>query len=132
MSFVTLTRRYLVRALHNLNNPDLNDQENERLYGMCYRTHGHDYQIMVTVEGPIDPSSGIVCSRDVIDSKVQEKIINKLDGRMLNDLYPNTSGEALSYILFDLLKDEFGHLNLKSVTIQETRKNWFSHSTDLR
>src|SRR6476661_5524480 len=114
MSFVTLTRRYLLRAMHNLNNPELNDADNERLYGMCYRTHGHDYQIMVTVEAPIDPSTGIVFSRDVIDSRVNEKIIRKLEGQMLNDLYPNTSGEALSYILFDLLKNEFAPAKLKA------------------
>jgi 6-pyruvoyltetrahydropterin/6-carboxytetrahydropterin synthase len=126
MSFVTLTRRYLLRAMHNLNNPELNDADNERLYGMCYRTHGHDYQIMVTVEAPIDPSTGIVFSRDVIDSRVNEKIIKKLEGQMLNDLYPNTSGEALSFILFELLKNEFAPAKLKAVTIQETRKNWFS------
>lgn len=128
MSFVTLTRRYLVRAMHNLNNPELNDTENARLYGMCYRTHGHDYQVMVTIEAPIDPNTGIVFSRDVIDSQVQEKIIDKLEGQMLNDLYPNTSGEALSYILFELLENEFAPAKLKALTIQETRKNWFAYS----
>ncbi len=126
MSSVALTRRYSLRAMHNLNNPALSDSENEQLYGMCYRTHGHDYQIMVTIEGPIDPVTGIVFSRDVIDSRVEEKIIRKLEGQMLNDLYPNTSGEALSYILFEILKNEFEPAKLKAVSIQETRKNWFS------
>src|SRR3954471_10073685 len=107
MSFVTLTRRYVLRALHNLNNPSLSDQDNENLYGMCFRTHGHDYQLMGTVQAPIDAATGMIIDRDVIDTKVQEKIIRKLDGQMLNDIYPNTSGEALSYILFDILKNEF-------------------------
>lgn len=128
MSYCTLTRRYLVRAMHNLNNPSLSDIENEKLYGMCYRTHGHDYYVMVTIEAPIDPVSGVAVFRDEIDSIVQEKIVGKLDGQMLNDLYPNTSGEALSYILFELLKNEFNKVKLKSVTIQETRKNWFGYS----
>lgn len=128
MSYCTLTRRYVVRAIHNLNNPSLSDEQNERLYGMCFRTHGHDYHIMVTVESPIDPASGLLVSRDEIDSIVQEKIVRKFDGQMLNDLYPNTSGEALSYILFELLKNEFKKVKLKAVTIQETRKNWFGYS----
>lgn len=128
MSYVSLTKRYRVRAMHNLNNPELNDAENSRLYGMCYRTHGHDYQVMVTLEAPIDPSTGMVLSRDVIDSRVQEKIIGKLEGQMLNDLYPNTSGEALSFILFELVKNEFAPAKLKALTIQETRKNWFGYS----
>ncbi len=131
MSFVTLTRRYKIRAMHNLNNPDLSDAENERLYGMCFRTHGHDYQVMVTIEAPIDPSTGIIFSRDVIDTRVQEKIIRKLEGQMLNDLYPNTSGEALSFILFDLLKNEFAPAKLRALTIQETRKNWFGSSSEI-
>lgn len=131
MSFATLTRRFKIRAMHNLNNPDLSDSENERLYGMCFRTHGHDYQVMVTIEAPIDPSTGIIISRDVIDTQVREKIIGKLEGQMLNDLYPNTSGEALSYILFELLKNEFAPAKLKALTIQETRKNWFGSSSEI-
>ncbi len=131
MSFATLTRRFKIRAMHNLNNPDLSDSENERLYGQCFRTHGHDYQVMVTIEAPIDPSSGIIFSRDVIDTRVKEKIIKKLEGQMLNDLYPNTSGEALSFILFELLKNEFAPAKLKALTIQETRKNWFGSSSEI-
>lgn len=126
MSYCTITRRYIVRAIHNLHNPALADAENERLYGMCYRTHGHDYQIMVTIESPIDLATGLSFSRDKIDAVVNEELVRKFDGQMLNDLYPNTSGEALSYIFFNLLKDDFKPAKLKSITIQETRKNWFA------
>lgn len=39
-----ISRRYTLRALHNLENPDIGNEENTRLYGPCYRLHGHDYQ----------------------------------------------------------------------------------------
>jgi 6-pyruvoyltetrahydropterin/6-carboxytetrahydropterin synthase len=126
MAYAQLTRRYLLRALHNLENPKISDKENEELYGLCYRLHGHDYKIMVTLESPLDPVSGLVFDRDKMDGIVKSEIIEKLQGKNLNDYFQNTSGEALVHEFFNLLNPHFPAGVLKKVAIQETRKNWFS------
>ncbi len=132
---IRLTRRYVIRALHNLNNPDLSDAENTRLYGLCYRLHGHDYQVFVTVEGPIDELTGLSVNRDELDQIVNEVLVQKYDGHFLNESFVNTSGEALSRLFYVKLKQAFleagprlGNPSLVQVSIQETRKNWFAHS----
>jgi 6-pyruvoyltetrahydropterin/6-carboxytetrahydropterin synthase len=49
-------------AAHRLHNPDLSDDENRRIYGLCNSPnwHGHNYELDVTVEGEIDPETGFV------------------------------------------------------------------------
>jgi 6-pyruvoyltetrahydropterin/6-carboxytetrahydropterin synthase len=137
MKTARLTRKYALRALHNLNNPHLSDEENSRLYGLCYRLHGHDYQIMVTVEAPIHPVSGLSISRDDLDALVHRELIAPYDGHFLNESFINTSGEALSRLFFAKLSAAAGDLLTKTggrlvqVSIQETRKNWFAHTAAL-
>ena len=136
MKTARLTRRYVLRALHNLINPDLSDEENARLYGLCYRLHGHDYQIMVTVEAPIHDASGLSVNRDELDTIVHRELIAPYDGQFLNEFFINTSGEALSRLFFVKLEKAVAPLfknggRLVQVSIQETRKNWFAHSSAL-
>ncbi len=120
-----LTRLYVIRALHNLENPDASDKENERLYGMCFRLHGHDYKVMVTIEGDVDPRSGLLAFRTEMDRVVDEVLIRPMSGQCLNDHSTNTSGEALAHLWYERLRPHFpSHLQLR-LSIQETRKNYF-------
>ncbi len=120
-----LTRMYVIRALHNLENPDVSDTENERLYGMCFRLHGHDYKVMVSIEGPVDDLSGLLPFRPELDRIVDEVLLRPLNGGCLNDHSTNTSGEALAHLWYERLRPHLPpelHLRL---AIQETRKNYF-------
>ena len=69
---IGLTRRYRFPAAHVLSHPDLSQDENERIYGKCANPagHGHDYGLEITVAGPIDPESGRIIDRDVLDALV--------------------------------------------------------------
>ena len=128
MKTARLTRRYVLRALHNLNNPTLSDEENSRLYGLCYRLHGHDYVIMVTVEAPVN-ESGLCANRDELDAVVERELLAPYDGQLLNEFFVNTSGEALSHLFFRKLAETSFFNNgarLVQLSIQETRKNWFA------
>ena len=54
-----LTRVYHFSAGHRLADPALSDEANEVLYGACYRPHGHNYYLEVTVAGQPDPVTGM-------------------------------------------------------------------------
>ena len=125
-----LTFRVMFSAMHELGNPKLNDDENKRIFGKCFRTHGHHYYVEATVCGPIDPKSGLCCQRDVIEDILHEKIIGKLNGRHLNKIFPNTSGEALAKEIFHWLKPEIS--NLVMVRLQETPKNFFTYGDTVK
>lgn len=123
---VLLTRRYALPALHALGNAELSSKENEEVFGPCSRLHGHDYQIEITLRGPVDPDSGLVCNRDSFDRMVQENLIAPLSGTNLSDRFPVTTGEALAiefYRIILLLVP--APLELCQVRVYETAKNSF-------
>ncbi len=121
-----LTKRFYLHALHNLNNPDWTDQENLRIFGKCYRLHGHDFKIEVTFNGDIDPTTGFLVHPDDFEARVNERIIKPYHGRNLNELLTNPSGEGLAMAFYDLLKKEFG-AKLHCVSVNETLKNYFRY-----
>lgn len=120
-----ITRQYLFRGLHSLENPKLSESENRDLYGICFRQHGHHYKLQVTVEGDIHSETGLSVDRDDMDFVVQSRLIERLDGQDLNLIYPNTAGEALVQEFYQALHGHFKEARLVRVGIQETRKNWF-------
>jgi len=60
VSAFAITRSYHFSAAHQLANPALSDEENARIYGQCFRQHGHNYGLQVTVAGALDPRPEIV------------------------------------------------------------------------
>lgn len=121
-----LSRRYPLSALHSLANPSLSDEENERIYGACFRLHGHDYQVEVSVSGPLDPNSGMILPRDEFDRIVRNRLIEPLTATHLNDHFDSTTGESLCMEFFSRLQDAFPHpVRLARLALQETAKNRF-------
>ena len=131
MNKVRVTKQYILSAMHNLERTDLDPSENEKLFGICYRWHGHDYKIQVELEAEIQ-SSGLSVDRNAIDTIVESTLLKPFTGSRLNDHFSNTSGEALCSAFFDLLSpvvsQTFKQVQLIGIHIQETRKNWFSYS----
>jgi 6-pyruvoyltetrahydropterin/6-carboxytetrahydropterin synthase len=125
-----LTVRVHFSALHSLENKALSEKENIEIFGKCYRTHGHDYHLEVTVQGTIDPRSGLIVDREKLYAALDENIIKKYHGSHLNEFFKNTSGEALVAQFETILKDKLLPAKLHSLRLQETAKNFFS--TDFR
>lgn len=71
----------------------------------CRRMHGHSYTVCVTVEGLVDPMSGMVM--DFADiSKVVKPVIESLDHQTLNDIegLGNPTSEVLAVWLWTYIK----------------------------
>jgi 6-pyruvoyltetrahydropterin/6-carboxytetrahydropterin synthase len=49
---------------------------------VCERLHGHNYRVAVTVDGPVDPSTGFVVDFAVL-KRVVQAVIEPLDHRVL-------------------------------------------------
>ena len=58
--WIEICRREEFSAAHRIHNDELSEEENDRLFGPCHRTHGHNYELEVTVAGPLDPRTGMV------------------------------------------------------------------------
>ena len=122
-----LTRVYPISALHVLQQPGLSLEENLELFGACARPHGHNYQVQVTVAGPIDTQTGEVADREVLDATVRTVLIEPYDGSHLNEHFASTTGEALARDFFELLQPRLPDLDLVRVTLVETAKNRFAY-----
>ena len=55
-----MTRKYEFAASHRLDSPFLSREENRELFGKCNSEngHGHNYELEITVSGPLDARTG--------------------------------------------------------------------------
>ena len=133
---VHLTRRYLFSASHRLHSERFSDEQNRATYGKCNNPYGygHNYALDVTVSGPVDEKTGMVCSLSELDRLVQEDVLAKFDHENLNTrqefagIVPTT--ENLSELVFNILKQSFKAAHLEKVRIEETMMNSFEYSGD--
>jgi 6-pyruvoyltetrahydropterin/6-carboxytetrahydropterin synthase len=86
MPLVTVTRRLRFNAAHRIHNPALSDAENTRLFGKCNNPnwHGHNYQLDVSVKGPVDDVTGYVIDLGHLRAIVEREVIDKVDHRNFN------------------------------------------------
>jgi 6-pyruvoyltetrahydropterin/6-carboxytetrahydropterin synthase len=129
-----LTRRYLFSASHRLHSDDMSDTENVATYGKCNNPygHGHNYVLEVTVSGPVDEQTGMVCNLVDLDEFVQHEILGHFDHQNLNMLpefaksVPTT--ENLCIAVYDILQRGFRHAHLEKVRFEETMMNSFEYA----
>lgn len=86
MPRVRITRRVHFSAAHRLQSEALSPEENARIFGLCNSPnhHGHNYELDITVEGEVDPSTGYVVDLGVLRSIAEDEVIRDLDHRNLN------------------------------------------------
>ena len=91
-----LTRRVRFSAAHHFAVPWLSPEERERLFGDGARTrgHGHDYTLEATVEGSVDPRSGMVMNIKEMKARLHGVGLRGIAGRMLNDEVEELSGRT--------------------------------------
>ena len=128
---VHLTRRYLFCASHRLHQPALSDQANRAAYGKCNHPHGHghNYFLEVTVSGPVDPVTGMVCDLGELDAAVRRLVLDPFDHMNLN-LLPEFSAqvpttENLTLEVARRLHRSALPAHLEAVRIEETANNSF-------
>ncbi|HLY19729.1 MAG TPA: 6-carboxytetrahydropterin synthase [Bryobacteraceae bacterium] len=84
---IRVTRKYRLSASHRLHAPALSDAANRDLYGKCNNPygHGHNYEIAVSVRGPVDTRSGRVVDIALLDGLVRRQVLQPFDHRNLNE-----------------------------------------------
>ncbi len=66
--------------------------------GKCARPHGHSYRLDVAVRGPIQhagAAAGMVDDFEALEHVVQQKVIDSVDHRSLNDILENPTCEMI-------------------------------------
>ena len=133
MSPFALTRLYHFSAAHRLANPALSGEENARIYGQCFRQHGHNYGLEVTVAGALHPATGMSVDLGVVDTAVKTAVLDRVDHYDLSATVPEltgviTTGENLARVFYQWLEDALPPGVLRRVTLVETANNVFEYS----
>ena len=134
MATVRVTRRVHFSAAHRLHNPAFSDEENRRVYGLCNNPnwHGHNYDLDVTVEGPVNPATGYVVDLGLLRD-VAHEVIADLDHRNLNVDVPWLEGtlpstENLVVAIWERLAPRIPAGRLARLVLWETPRNRAEYS----
>jgi len=135
---IRVTRRYCFSASHRLHAPQLSDEQNRRLYGKCNNPfgHGHNYEVEVSVRGPVDVQSGQVVDRKTLDALVGREVLRVFHHRDLNSEIPEfqnavPTSENLGLVLWRRLEQKWREAFpaewpvLDRIRIAETSRNIF-------
>jgi 6-pyruvoyltetrahydropterin/6-carboxytetrahydropterin synthase len=126
---VLVSRRESFNAAHQLCDPGLSDEENQRIFGKCANLHGHNYVLEVVVAGQIDPATGYVLDLKELSDVIARRIIQDVDHRNLNTDVQWLEGqiptaENLALAFWERIRSELPGGMLRSVRLWETDKNW--------
>jgi 6-pyruvoyltetrahydropterin/6-carboxytetrahydropterin synthase len=129
---IELTRRYSFPAAHLLSRPSWSAEKNAAVYGKCANPngHGHNYDVEVTVTGPVDERTGRIVPIELLDRIFDERIRARFSRRFLNDDEAfrdcATTAENMALVIQDSLATEIAKhssAELVRVKIVETRHN---------
>lgn len=93
---VDITHAITFSASHRLYNPRLSAEENQRLFGVCTRLHGHNYRLEATVRGPVPAETGMVMNLTILGQILREEIYDEVDHRNLTEDVPALDGVVVT------------------------------------
>ncbi len=123
-------RRETFNAAHRLFNPTFDDTKNEAIFGKCNNPnyHGHNYVLLVCIDGPIDPETGYVIDLKILSDIIDEEVKQPFDHRNLNLDCPdfeNTipTAENITYVIWNKLRKRIESHYTLEITLWETDRN---------
>ena len=135
---IQVTRRYRFAASHRLHTDELSEERNRELYGKCNHPygHGHNYEVEISVRGPLDARSGRAVDLAALDKLVEREVLQAFDHRNLNVEIAELRGvvptsENLAVELHRRLRRHWPETfpgawpRLKKIRIAETPRNIF-------
>jgi 6-pyruvoyltetrahydropterin/6-carboxytetrahydropterin synthase len=128
-----ITRRERFNSAHKLNNNNLSNEDNDKLFGKCYKLHGHNYELFVTVTGAVSKISGFVIDIKDLKQIIHNKVISKLDHNYINDVdfmqNKIATTENLCLSIWAELEEPIRQLGgqLYKIKIMETENNYFEY-----
>jgi 6-pyruvoyltetrahydropterin/6-carboxytetrahydropterin synthase len=129
-----LSRRYLFSASHRLHSEAMSEAENQQTYGKCNNPygHGHNYIVQITVSGPVDENTGMVCNLVDLDGFVEREVLTRYGDENLNTLQEFTkevpTTENLCIQIYEIVQRGFPQAHLERVRLEETMMNAFEYA----
>ena len=132
---VTVSRKAHFNAAHRLYVKSWDDAKNEEIFGKCSNPHyhGHNYELIVNVTGPIDPVTGYVMDMKVLKDLIKSEVVAYFDHKNLNeqvtefyDLIP--SAENIAVVIYNKLLPHLEEDKTLEIVLYETPRNFVKFS----
>ena len=83
---VKVSRKAHFNSAHRLFNSKWDDIKNKEVFGKCSNKnyHGHNYELIASVTGSIDPETGYVIDISVLKNIIKDHVESELDHKNLN------------------------------------------------
>ncbi|MDY0101647.1 MAG: 6-carboxytetrahydropterin synthase [Lentimicrobium sp.] len=83
---IYITRKEHFNAAHRLYRPEYDDAKNLEVFGKCSNPnwHGHNYELFVTVKGPVNPETGFLINLKELSRLINLFVVEKLDHKNVN------------------------------------------------
>jgi len=108
MPKVALRVEFLFSAAHHL----------PRYEGNCRRPHGHNYRLLVCVEGEVDPHTGMVMDFEEVRRRVWAQALDRCDHHDLNEFLENPTAENIVVWIWERLRPTLP--GLRELVLYET------------
>lgn len=131
---IAVSRKEHFNAAHRLFNPAWTDEKNVQVFGKCANPnyHGHNYELIVTVVGQPDPSTGYVMDMKVLSDLIKEHVLMPFDHKNLNldTAYfknLNPTAENIAVVIWRILRQHIDSQFELRVKLYETERNFVEY-----
>jgi 6-pyruvoyltetrahydropterin/6-carboxytetrahydropterin synthase len=131
---VTVHRKAHFNAAHRLYRKDWDFEKNNEVFGKCNNPHyhGHNYELIASVTGDIDPETGYVIDIKVLKDMIKSEVEDAFDHKNLNEQVPefkdlNPTAENISVVIWNKLKAKLNKNHNLEVTLYETPRNFVTY-----
>lgn len=132
---VTVSRKAHFNAAHRLYRKDWTFEKNQSVFGKCNNPnyHGHNYELIVSVTGEIDPETGYVMDLGELAAIIYQEIEEKLDHKNLNLDVPefenlNPTAEHIAVVIWNKLRVKIATDKDLEVVLYETPRNFVTYN----
>lgn len=132
---VKVSRKASFNAAHRLYRPDWSHEKNDAVFGKCNnpRYHGHNYDLVVSVNGEIDQETGFVMDLKILKDLIKEHVEEALDHKNLNLDVPefknlNPTAENIAVVIWNKLRPHIEKNKELEVVLYETARNFVTYS----
>lgn len=133
----TVSRQAHFNAAHRLFRPDWSFERNQAVFGKCNNEnfHGHNYELIVSVTGEIDPETGFVIDLKILADVIHQEVEIPFDHKNLNldvpefsDLIP--TAENIACVIWRKIKKRLPDFSEIEVKLYETPRNSVTYTGD--
>ena len=131
---IAVSRKEHFNAAHRLYNPEWSMEKNDMVFGKCNNPnfHGHNYELIVTLIGAPDPSTGFVFDLKVLSDIINEHVLKHFDHKNLNLDTPyfktlNPTAENIAMVIWRILRQQIDPKFELKIKLYETERNFVEY-----